>query len=89
MNKKQRNEINAFYDLYKSEKEGKMIYKFKCESCGKVFNVGICIKDYDRLKNRQTCPECNGKMKRVIEWNGIATSSNNNGWCGKSGGNAI
>lgn len=89
MNKKQRNEINAFYDLYKSEKEGKMIYKFKCESCGKVFNVGICIKDYDRLKNRQTCPECNGKMKRVIEWEGIATSSNNNGWCGKSSGNAI
>lgn len=89
MNKKQRNEINAFYDLYKSEKEGKMIYKFKCESCGKVFNVGICIKDYDRLKNRQTCPECNGKMKRVIEWEGIATSSNNNGWCGKSNGNAI
>ena len=23
MNKKKRNEINAFYDLYKSEKEGK------------------------------------------------------------------
>lgn len=89
MNKKQRKEINAFYDLYKSEKEGKMIYKFKCESCGKVFNVGICIKDYDRLKNRQTCPECGQKMKRVIEWEGIATSSNNNGWCGKSGGNAI
>ena len=89
MNKKQRNEINAFYDLYKSEKEGKMIYKFKCESCGKVFNVGICIKDYDRLKNRQTCPECGQKMKRVIEWQGIATSSNNNGWCGKSSGNAI
>lgn len=66
-----------------------MVYKFKCTQCGKVFNVGICIKDYDRLKNRQTCPECNGKMKRVIEWEGIATSSNNNGWCGKSGGNAI
>ena len=88
MNKKQRNEINAFYDLYKSEKEGKMVYKFRCESCGKVFNVGICIKDYDRLKNRQTCPECNGKMKRVIEWQGIATGSGE-GWCGKSGGNAI
>ena len=65
-----------------------MVYKFRCESCGKVFNVGICIKDYDRLKNRQTCPECNGKMKRVIEWSGIATGSGD-GWCGKSGGNAI
>ena len=88
MNKKQRNEINAFYDLYKSEKEGKMVYKFRCESCGKVFNVGICIKDYDRLKNRQKCPECGQKMKRVIEWQGIATGSGE-GWCGKSGGNAI
>ena len=56
MNKKKKNEINAFYDLYKSGKEGKMIYKFKCESCGKVFNVGICIKDYDRLKNGRNAP---------------------------------
>ena len=66
-----------------------MVYKFRCESCGKVFNVGICIKDYDRLKNRQTCPECNGKMKRVIEWSGIADSSNMNGWCGARGGSVI
>lgn len=88
MNKKQRNEINAFYDLYKSEKEGKMIYKFKCESCGKVFNVGICIKDYDRLKNRQTCPICGNKMKRIIEWSGVAEGSGQ-GWCGKSSGNVI
>lgn len=29
-------------------------------------------------------------MQRVIEWGGIATSSNNNGWFGKSdGSNAI
>lgn len=65
-----------------------MVYKFKCTKCGKVFDVGIPIKDYDKLKNRQSCPECNGKMKRVIEWEGIATGSGQ-GWCGKSGGNAI
>ena len=65
-----------------------MIYRFCCESCAKIFNVEIAIKDYDRLKNRQTCPECGQKMKRVIEWEGIATGSGD-GWCGKSGGNAI
>ena len=66
-----------------------MIYNFKCENCGKLIEVAISIKEYDKAKNRQTCPLCNGRLKRVIEWSGIATSSNNNGWCGKSGGNAI
>ena len=65
-----------------------MMYQFKCENCGKKFDVEICIKDYDRLKNRQTCPDCKGKLKRVIEWGGIATGSGD-GWCGKSSGNAI
>lgn len=91
MNRKRKNEINAFYEMYKAEKEGKMIYKFKCEnaSCAKIFNVEIAIKDYDKYKNRQTCPVCNAKMKRVIEWEGIATGSGD-GWHGKSdGGNAI
>ena len=37
-----------------------MVYKFKCTQCGKVFNVGICIKDYDRLKNSQKCDKCGG-----------------------------
>ena len=66
-----------------------MFYKFKCTQCGKVFDVGISIKDYDKYKDRQKCPECGQKLKRVIEWEGVATSSNNNGWCGKSSGNAI
>ena len=65
-----------------------MMYKFKCENCGKSFDVEICIKDYDKYKNRQTCPDCKGKLKRVIEWQGIASGSGD-GWCGKSGGNAI
>ena len=91
MNRKKKNEINAFYEMYKAEKEEKMIYKFQCEnaSCAKIFNVEIAIKDYDRYKNRQTCPLCNAKMKRVIEWEGIATGSGA-GWFGKSdGSNAI
>ena len=65
-----------------------MNYNFKCENCGKIVEEEICLKDYDRLKNRQTCPECGQKMKRVIEWSGIATGSGD-GWVGKSGGNAI
>lgn len=65
-----------------------MIYNFKCEKCGKLIEVAISIKEYDKVKNRQTCPLCNGKLKRVIEWNGIATGEGA-GWCGKSTGNAI
>ena len=65
-----------------------MNYNFKCENCGKKIDVEICIKDYDRLKNNQICPDCKGKLKRVIEWGGIATGSGD-GWVGKSTGNAI
>ena len=65
-----------------------MKYNFFCKSCGAEEEKEIPIKDYDKEKENQKCT-CGGKMKRVIEWSGIATSSNNNGWCGKSGGNAI
>jgi putative FmdB family regulatory protein len=66
-----------------------MFYKFKCKSCGKTFEVEIPIKAYDAEKGKQTCPACNGKMERVIEWNGIASGSGA-GWFGKSdGSNAI
>ena len=43
------------------------------------------MKDYVIEKERQFCT-CGGKMDRVIEWNGIAESSNSNGWFGKSNG---
>lgn len=66
-----------------------MNYLFKCENCGAEQQKEICIKEYDRLKNLQVCIKCGGAMKRVIEWRGIAESSNNSGWCGKSTGNAI
>ena len=65
-----------------------MKYKFKCENCGKVQEVEIAIKDYDKEKDIQKC-SCGGKLKRVIEWEGIADSSNMNGWCGARGGSVI
>lgn len=89
MNKKQRAEISAFYELYKQEKEKgeKVYYKFKCESCGKCQEVEIAIKDYDKEKDKQEC-SCGGKLKRVIEWSGIAEGSGA-GWFGARGGNII
>lgn len=65
-----------------------MKYKFKCPACKKTFDVEISMKEYDKEKNNQKCPKCNGKMDRVIEWQGIATGSGG-GWCGRSDGKAI
>ena len=87
MNKKQKAEISAFYDLYKKEKGEKMFYTFECSDCGKVQEVEIAIKDYDKEKDKQEC-SCGGKLKRVIEWNGIAEGSGA-GWFGARGGNII
>ena len=87
MNKKHKSEINAFYEMYKKEKGEKMYYTFKCSDCGKVQEVEIAIKDYDKEKDKQECP-CGGKLKRVIEWNGIAEGSGA-GWFGARGGNII
>jgi len=84
MNKKHKSEINAFYEMYKKEKVDKMFYKFKCEKCGKVEEKEIAIKDYDKEKDKQEC-SCGGKLKRVIEWSGIATAEGQ-GWFGKSDG---
>ena len=67
-----------------------MFYKFFCKSCGVEEEKEIAIKDYDEQKEKQICSSCGGKMQRLLEWKGIATSSNNNGWFGKSdGGKAI
>ena len=65
-----------------------MKYTFKCPACKKTFDVEISMKDYDKEKNNQKCPECNGKMDRVIEWQGVATGSGA-GWCGNSYGKTI
>lgn len=88
MNKKQKAEVNAFYEMYKKEKGEKMFYNFKCKECGKAQEVEIAIKDYDKEKDKQKC-SCGGKLERVIEWEGIAEGSGA-GWFGKSdGSNAI
>ena len=50
-----------------------MIYNFSCQKCKKKFEIDIPMKDYDKEKNNQVCPECNGKMQRVIEWEGLAS----------------
>ena len=87
MNKKKKAEVNAFYEMYKKEKGEKMYYRFKCENCGKVQEVEIAIKDYDKEKDKQKC-SCGGKLKRVIEWTGIAEGAGD-GWYGARGGNVI
>ena len=65
-----------------------MFYKFRCQKCNKLHQVDIPMADYDKEKDNQVCPDCNEKMERVIEWQGIATG-NGAGWCGRSDGKAI
>ena len=52
-----------------------MFYKFRCTVCNKLHQVDIKMADYDKEKNNQVCPACNGKLERVIEWQGIATGN--------------
>ena len=67
-----------------------MYYRFSCTECKCEEEKNIPVKDYDTEKEKQVCSACGGKMQRLLEWKGIATSSNNNGWFGKSdGSNAI
>lgn len=63
-----------------------MLYRFFCEHCNNNdIEIDIPMSDYDKLKEMQICPECNRKIKRFIEWNGIA-EGNGSGWFGKSDG---
>jgi putative FmdB family regulatory protein len=50
-----------------------MFYKFRCQKCNKLHQVDIKMADYDKEKNNQICPACNGKLERVIEWEGVAS----------------
>ena len=63
-------------------------YTFCCTVCNKSFEIDIPMKDYDKEKNNQVCPECKGKLDRIIEWHGIAIGSGQ-GWAGNSRGNVI
>ena len=65
-----------------------MFYKFRCQKCKKLHQVDIKMADYDKVKNNQICPECKGKLQRIIEWKGVA-SGKGDGWCGNSYGKTI
>lgn len=65
-----------------------MFYKFRCQKCNKLYQVDIKMADYDKEKDNQVCSDCNGKLERVIEWQGIA-SGKGEGWCGRSDGKTI
>lgn len=68
-----------------------MKYKFACPTCNRTFDIDIPMAEYVNLKDKQLCPVCLALdsnqvlLKRVIEWNGIA-SGNGDGWFGKSTG---
>jgi putative FmdB family regulatory protein len=65
-----------------------MKYDYHCESCDKTFELEISINEYDKVKDKQLCPNCNVKMTRVLSWNGFAMGKGS-GWCGKSTGSII
>ena len=68
-----------------------MKYSFRCPTCNRTFDIDIPMTEYDSLKDKQLCPVCLALdsnqviLKRVIEWNGIATGVGE-GWFGKSTG---
>ena len=68
-----------------------MKYRFICTNadCKCEEEKEIPIKEYDKEKTKQVCSSCGSKMVRVLEWTGIADSSNMNGWFGKAGGSVI
>lgn len=65
-----------------------MNYNFCCRKCKKNYEIDIKMADYDKEKNNQKCPECNEKLDRVIEWQGVASGAGE-GWCGNSYGKTI
>ena len=68
-----------------------MKYAFQCPTCNKTFDIDIPMTEYDSLKDKQLCPVCYALnsnqvlLKRVIEWDGIASGSGD-GWFGRSDG---
>lgn len=62
-----------------------MFYRFICQDCKAEEEKQIAIKDYDAEKEKQVCTVCGGKMKRILEWEGIAEGQGQ-GWFGRSDG---
>jgi len=65
-----------------------MNYRYFCDNCEKDFQIDIPMDKYDLLKDKQTCPECKSKVRRIIEWVGIAQGKGE-GWCGARGSTVI
>ena len=32
------------------------------------------MNEYSKVKNDQKCPDCNEKLERIIEWEGVASN---------------
>jgi putative FmdB family regulatory protein len=63
-------------------------YDFSCKHCHKTFELEISIKEYDKVKDKQICPDCNSKLERVLSWEGFAIGKGD-GWFGRNGGNVV
>lgn len=42
------------------------LYDFKCKNCEKVFENFCCINEVESFTIQLRCPECNGKVDRLI-----------------------
>lgn len=68
-----------------------MNYRFRCNCCNRTFDIELPMAEYDDQKEKQLCPVCYAVdsnqvlLKRVIEWDGIATGAGE-GWFGRSDG---
>lgn len=62
-----------------------MTYRFYCETCDTEHDLDIPIDKYMDLKDKQKCPHCKKKLKRIIEWSGVASGSGD-GWFGRGDG---
>ena len=64
-----------------------MKYEFECELCKTQAEIDIPMNEYEDLKDKQSCPRCSGKMKRILAWQGCASlCSGMYGIDNKSGG---
>lgn len=43
-----------------------MIYIFKCTRCRKNIELDIPMSEYSEKKDKQVCPDCGEKVKRVL-----------------------
>jgi putative FmdB family regulatory protein len=51
-----------------------MNYHFSCDKCNKGFQIDIPMDKYSTEKDKQICPACKSPLRRIIEWEGLATN---------------